>query len=685
MDSAENSLRLSDVELKWNEVIRALTNLSLTWVTIGDYVVVMNGKVDATIGGEPYLALQLWLNLKSGRFIKRVWDQTVASGKVISIAHFNEACSTLFKGRPCIGYPETKEKDILQDFIISQTPIPRKISGSCLKVLDPGTDTAVKSCPECLKLSNSALTDITDPGTFVKEKSIEDGGPKVKQYKRKIKAESFPFEQTIQDDDHDNPPVLQSIDASERELCSELEDKPSCNVDTAITEISNPETFVAEKIFEDVGPKVKQYKRKIKAGNYVCGNADCSYKTKYHSNLVAHFLQTSHSTESFTFEQSLQDDDHVNPSALQSMHVSEELEERPTCNVDTLNRDCEDGGKDAYIKKLVPHSSEKNKLGKGYKDSPMYMKCEICGRKMLCVKYAIHMREKHGQLGKFFIQCVWCGEKFTTAYFGQHALRIHFYGRFTCGICTFHGNFAKDLIEHMNGNHEEKQLAECPSCKNPISLQELDSHYKGCIKNKIKEQSGGSNDEMCATCGKTFKRRHLARHLQAHLREEAEKRGESVHEWYHHCDKCDKKFTGRAQLAHHIKSVHENFRYPCSLCSKTFASYHSVTAHKIKAHSTDKKYECRYCGKRLVSAGMVKQHELVHEDPKFACRFCQKKLKTLQNLEAHERGHTGEKPFKCPICGDGFVAKFSLLQHTKGVHKIAGPKGGKTGWNNTRK
>ena len=55
----------------WYEISRALAQLSLKWVTLSHYVVVMSGQVDAEIGGEPYLALQLWLDTRSGRFMSR--------------------------------------------------------------------------------------------------------------------------------------------------------------------------------------------------------------------------------------------------------------------------------------------------------------------------------------------------------------------------------------------------------------------------------------------------------------------------------------------------------------------------------------------------------------------------------------------------------------------------------------
>ena len=70
---------------RWNEVSGALTALCLKYVKFGTYIVVMNDRIDVTIGGEPHLALQLWFNMKSGKAIRRVWGQTTACEKIAGI------------------------------------------------------------------------------------------------------------------------------------------------------------------------------------------------------------------------------------------------------------------------------------------------------------------------------------------------------------------------------------------------------------------------------------------------------------------------------------------------------------------------------------------------------------------------------------------------------------------------
>ena len=153
MDSSSSSKGLEEFQLEWKDVIlSALDNLSLNWATIGEYIVVMNDKINVTIGVEPYLARQLWFNVKSGKIISRIWDQTVSVGRAVKVAQFSEACISHFEGRPCIGYLSCIDLNSLQDFVVSQTPVPRKISRTCQKVFKLKTKDFVQSCWDCLQL-----------------------------------------------------------------------------------------------------------------------------------------------------------------------------------------------------------------------------------------------------------------------------------------------------------------------------------------------------------------------------------------------------------------------------------------------------------------------------------------------------------------------------------------------------
>ena len=59
---------------------RIISSQSLSSFKLGDFLVITNSSFDITICDEPYLALLLLYNLKCGKFIARIWNQTVEFG-----------------------------------------------------------------------------------------------------------------------------------------------------------------------------------------------------------------------------------------------------------------------------------------------------------------------------------------------------------------------------------------------------------------------------------------------------------------------------------------------------------------------------------------------------------------------------------------------------------------------------
>ena len=635
----------SQLEFKWNKVLHALSTLSLKYVSFGDYIVVMNSCVD-TIAGEPYLALQLWFSMNSGKVISRIWGQTVACEKVADISQFIQTCTTHFERRPCLGYPAKDEEQRLQDFFISNTPIPRKVSKTCQTVLDHDTDIRITSCTECLKLRDFAIEDKWD-----------DSGRK-----------SFNFEHILHTDEQNN---------------GQLQEK-NFPLEENQNQVSNNHI-----------PCNNQNKYGVKY------TVNCGYKTKKKMNLQVHCKQLSHDSpclpcktkrnkpknegmyecdnenSDFKTDHSLDLQDQCKKKSQQSSGLQQEGTER-------LNYTCESCGKCfAFRLTYERHRNQEHEIG------VLHMKCHICENVLNCNVFAQHMKTQHGQIGKFLRKCDWCDEKLSTESLKEHAIRKHSYGKFLCKKCIFRGDFAKQLIDHIIQEHDKGISPQCPLCTKEYPLDVLESHYESCIKVKIRGRQVASDkcDQICETCGKTLTTKAGYRdHIKGHLREQASFQGGNLGNThlYHYCDKCGKRFTHHNTLKNHIKSVHENIQYTCPLCPMKFNTIFMMRRHKLEAHSTNENYQCKYCGKRFGAITKRKLHERVHEDPKFKCRYCEKKLKSAKSLEAHERYHRGEKPFECSICGTGFTAIERLRQHISGAHKIAGPNGRKAGWRKSR-
>ena len=138
------------------------------------------------------------------------------------------------------------------------------------------------------------------------------------------------------------------------------------------------------------------------------------------------------------------------------------------------------------------------------------------------------------------------------------------------------------------------------------------------------------------------------------------------------CKICCRRFSQQKTLNNHVSTVHENnCAHVCTTCGKSFVRPKVLKRH-ARTHTKEKPFKCALpgCEKMFnIRSDLTRHINTVHKKiMPHECTECAKVFGKKSHLVEHSRCHSGEKPYKCDLCGRRFTKAFNLRRHILTKH-----------------